>query len=285
MLRLIVCLIVSVTLLGTVGRATSQTNDRSAYYQGLRKLKQEKPAEYESQRRMFTLVTQMLLGRLGYDVGPFDGQIGQRTQTALGLYQENRGLPVTLDPLSFETNKRISADFAALEQHAVDLPALLISTAAWDDGYVFAEGTWAFRDEDMAWPEQTSKINCFRDLGICIEATATIESSALGTGEWHLVLDLHTYQVERWNAVEIVTKPRHETPCIQHVRHFRRLQKSVTGIRGPLSRDQRCDGAAELDLVLVDGLELSQRLKKKRGETWRSLALISPGIREILGRR
>jgi hypothetical protein len=284
MARLIGRLIVCVTLLTAVGTATGESSDQSTYYQGLLKLEQERPAEHENQRRMFTLVTQMLLGRLGYDVGPFDGQIGQRTQAALGLYQKNRGLAVTLDPLSFETNKQISADFAALEQHAVDLPELLISTTAWDDGYVFAEGTWAVHGEDMAWPEQTSKINCFRNLGICIEATATIESSALGTGEWHLALDLHTYQIERWNAVELVTKPRHQTPCVQHVRRFRRLQKSVTGVRGPVTRDRRCEGTAKRDLVLVDGLELSQKLKKRRGDTWRSLALISPGIREMLGR-
>ena len=284
MARLIGRLIVCVTLLTAVGTATGESSDQSTYYQGLLKLEQERPAEHENQRRMFTLVTQMLLGRLGYDVGPFDGQIGQRTQAALGLYQKNRGLAVTLDPLSFETNKQISADFAALEQHAVDLPELLISTTAWDDGYVFSEGTWAVHGEDMAWPEQTSKINCFRNLGICIEATATIESSALGTGEWHLALDLHTYQIERWNAVELVTKPRHQTPCVQHVRRFRRLQKSVTGVRGPVTRDRRCEGNAKRDLVLVDGLELSQKLKKRRGDTWRSLALISPGIREMLGR-
>ena len=284
MVLLIVRLMMCVTLLTTVGSAAGQTSEQSQYYRGLLKLEQEKTAEYENQRRMFTLVTQMLLGRLGYDVGPFDGQIGQRTQAAVGLYQKNRGLPVTLDPLSFETNKQISADFAALEQHAVDLPALLISTAAWDDGYVFAEGTWAVKGEDLAWPEQTSKINCFRNLGICIEATATIESSALGTGERHLVLDLHTYQVERWNAVELVTKPRHQSPCVQDVRRFRRLQKSVTGVRGPVTRDSGCEGRAKLDLVLMEGLELSRKLKKRRGETWRSLALISPGIREMLGR-
>ena len=279
--RLALCLL----LLSGLGTATAQVEEREAYYQGLQKLEREKPLEYENQRRMFTLVTQMLLGRLGYDVGPFDGQIGQRTQTAVGLYQQNRGLPVTLDPLSFETNKQISADFAALEQHAVSLPELLISTDAWDEGYVFAEGTWAAPGEDMTWPEQTSKINCIRDLGICLEATATIESSALGMGEWHLVLDLHTYQIERWNAVELVTKPRPEAPCVQHVRRFRRLQKSVTGIRGPAPRDDRCEGAARRDLALVDGRELSERLRKKRGETWRSLAVISPGIREMLHSR
>jgi hypothetical protein len=276
--RLALCLL----LLSVLGMTTARADERKTYSRGLEKLQREKPVEYENQRRMFTLVTQMLLGRIGYDVGPFDGQLGQRTQSALGLYQKRRGLPVTLDPLSFETNKQISADFAALEQHTVVLPELLISTDAWDDGYVFADGTWAIRGEDMVWPEQTSKINCFRDLGICLEATATVESSAPGTGEWHLELELHTYQIERWNAVELVTKPRHQAACVQHTRHFRRLQNSVTGVRGPLSRDRRCERTAKRDLELVDGIELSRKLKKKRAETWRSLALISPGIREML---
>ena len=272
-------------LLFALGAAAAQADERRTYYKGLEKLRREKPAEYQNQRRMFTLVTQMFLGRIGYDVGPFDGQLGQRTQSALALYQEKRGLPVTQDPLSFETNKQISADFAALEQHTVVLPELLISTDAWDDGYVFAEGTWAIRGEEMAWPEQTSKINCFRDLGICLEATATVASNAPGTGEWHLELELHTYQIERWNAVELVTKPRHETQCLQHVRRFRRLQEAVTGIRGPLSRAEPCVDTAKRDVVLVDGQELSERLRKRRGETWRSLALISPGIREMLRRQ
>ena len=234
--RLALCLL----LLLTFATATAKADERKAYYQGLEKFKREKPAEYENQRRMFTLVTQMFLGRIGYDVGPFDGQLGQRTRSALGLYQKMRGLPVTLDPLSFETNKQIGADFAALEQHTVVLPELLISTDAWDDGYVFAEGTWAISGQEMVWPEQTSKINCFLDLGICLEATATVESRAPGTGEWHLELELHTYQIERWNAVELVTKPRHQTRCVQHVRRFRRLQKAVTGIQGPVSGDEGC---------------------------------------------
>ena len=235
MLQLIGRLALCLLLLAGLGTATAQAEERETYYQGLLKLEREKPLECENQRRLFTLVTQMLLGRLGYDVGPFDGQVGQRTQTALGLYQQNRGLPVTLDPLSFETNKQISADFAALEQHAVSLPELLISTDAWDEGYVFAEGTWAAPGEDMTWPEQTSKINCIRDLGICLESTATIESSALGWGSgiWCLTfppirsnagttLSLSRSRVTRSHVCRRPTVPpaaefgyRHPRPCAQ----------------------------------------------------------------------
>ena len=236
--RLALCLL----LLFTLGVATPRADESKRYYQGLEKLKREKPVEYENQRRMFTLVTQMLLGRIGYDVGPFDGQLGRRTRSALGLYQEKRGLPVTLDPLSFETNKQISADFAALEQHTVVLPKLLISTDAWDDGYVFAEGTWAVSGEDMVWPEQTSKINCIRDLGICLEATATIESSAPGIGEWHLALELHTYQIERWNAVELVTKPRHQATVRPARPALPPLAESGDGHPGPCLKGRKVRG-------------------------------------------
>ena len=50
----------------------------------------------------------------------------------------------------------------------------------------------------------------------------------------------------------------------------------MTGIQGPIIRDETCGNAPKRDLVLVDGLELSEKLREKRGETWRSLALISP---------
>ena len=122
MFRMIGRLALCVLLLSGLGTATAQTYEQEAYDQGLQKLKRERPAEYEKQRRLFIFVAQMLLGRLGYDAGPFDGVLGGWTQAALELYQKSRGLPVTRDPLSFETNKQISADFSALEQQTVSLP-------------------------------------------------------------------------------------------------------------------------------------------------------------------
>ena len=279
--RLALCVVL---LLSGLGTAMTQTDNQETYYQGLVKLKREKSVEYEKQRRMFTFFTQMLLGRLGYDAGPFDGVLGDRTQAALGLYQKNRGLPITRDPLSFETSKQISADLAALEQQTISLPPLSVSTDSWDEGYVFAEGTWTLSGGKLAWPKQTSKINCLRNLGICLEATASLESGVLGWGERHLSVDLDTYQIERWDDVELVTRPRHQAPCVQHVRRIRRVQKSVTGIRGAVPTDKSCEGIAERNLILVNGLELAKKFKEKRGETWRSLLQMSPGMRELIRR-
>lgn len=195
--------------------ATTQTDEEEAHYQELLRLKREQPTEYEKHHLILTFVAQTLLGRLGYDVGPFDGVLGDRAQAALRLYQKKRGLPVTGDPLSFETHKQINADYETLNQQTANLPQLLVNVETWDTGYASAEGTWTIQGEELAWPEQTSKIRCFLNLGICLEATAIIETRAFGPE--HLSVELNTYQIERWDDVELVTKPRHNAICVQHI--------------------------------------------------------------------
>ena len=114
MVQVIGHLVLCLLLLSGTGFAAAQTDEKETYYQQQLNLKRDHPTEYEKQRRVLVLATQMLLGRLGYDVGPFDGVLGDRARAALELYQKNRGLPVTGDPLSFETNKQVNADFEAL---------------------------------------------------------------------------------------------------------------------------------------------------------------------------
>ena len=283
MLQIVSCLVLCVLLSG-LGVTTAQTDEREMYYQQQLKLKlkRDNPTEYGKQRRFFIFAAQTLLGRLGYDVGPFDGVLGDRARVALELYQRNRGLPITGDPLSFETVEQVSSDLVALDRQIVDLPRLAIDIDAWDDGYVSAEGTWALQGEEQAWPEQTSKITCLRNHGICLETTAIVESSLFGTGERSLSVDLIIYEIERWDNVELVTKPYRGAYCVQQVRRISRIQKSVTGIRSTVSTDDLCQGMAEKYLVLVDGFELSQELQKKRIKTWLSLTQISPGIRTMM---
>ena len=280
-LQVILALLVLGVLYTVHVSATTQTDGKEAYYQELLKLKRDKPAEHERQHRLLTFVAQTLLGRLGYDVGPFDGVLGDRAQAALRLYQKNRGLPVTGDPLSFETNKQINADYVALNEQIVSLPQLSVRTDAWDAGYVSAEGTWTIQGEELAWPEQTSRIRCFLGLGICLEATAVIETRPFGTGE-HLSVELNTYEIERWDDTELVTKPRHDALCVQHILRISRVQESVTGIRSTVSTEELCKGISEKYLVLADGLEWSQKLQKRQAEAWRNLTQVSPSLIEML---
>jgi len=49
-----------------------------------------------------------------------------------------------------------------------------VHTDAWDRGYVVATGTWAMDIARQAFPIQTSKIQCYRDLNTCTAAQAEI---------------------------------------------------------------------------------------------------------------
>ena len=51
---------------------------------------------------------QTLLGRMGYDAGPADGKMGNRTANAIRLFQLQSGLPVNGQP-SMEVLQRLEA--------------------------------------------------------------------------------------------------------------------------------------------------------------------------------
>jgi hypothetical protein len=79
-------------------------------------------------------------------------------------------LPVTGDPLSFETFKQFQSDLTVLDSHPVWLPLLQVFIDMWNDGYVSAKGTWTIKGDEIATPEQTSEIVCRKATSTCIEA-------------------------------------------------------------------------------------------------------------------
>ena len=258
------------------GDIKKPTGDKAAWHLELEKLKREKPAEYEEMRTMSTLLAQVVLAELGYGTGPFDGVLDERTRNALREYENTRRLPIMGDPLSFETNQRLQADQEALHYYSVALPSLQISTSLWDSGYVSAEGTWIISGGEMGEPEQTSKLVCQRPLGTCIEATAVFS----GKGDDRLLsLDVDTYEIERWDGVEIITKPL-QFGCARYVRRFNRLQKSVTGIRSTTSNEGACKALdlTEKHLVLTDGFKVYWELSQQRLKRRRELLRMSPQL-------
>ena len=260
---------------GTAQPAT-KTSERAAFQEELDQLKKGRPAEFEKAKRIFTLAAELLLGRLGYGVGPFDGLLDQKTAAALRAYEKTRGIPVTGDPLSFETVESVRQDDAALDQKPSYLPRRHVFTDRWDTGYVSASGTWTIAGEEMGVPQQTSMIDCHRQAGLCTEATAILRT---GDGQGSLFLDIDTYEIERWDEHEVVTKPL-QFGCTRYVKRIARLQKSASGIRSTTSSDAACK---ELDrgekyLVLADGFDVYARLQKAQLAKWRELMLASPEL-------
>ena len=122
-----ILLLAALSVLSVVGvSAATQTkksaSEKAAYNQELEKLKREKPTEYEETRIVFTFAAELLLAKLGYSVGPLDGVLDEKTQAALRLYQKNRKIPVTDDPMSFETVEQIRSNQGQVLQSYLCLP-------------------------------------------------------------------------------------------------------------------------------------------------------------------
>jgi hypothetical protein len=252
--------------------------ERSEYETELQRLKRDKPVEYENTRQMTTLWTQFLLGRLGYGVGPYNGVLDEKTKNALREYQKQRNLPITGDPLSFETFEQTYKDTELLDYEPVNLPRLFVSLDFWQSGYVSGKGTWVLTNEKMGWPEQTTHIQCLRDRRICIEATAVL------TGEGRnktVSVDTDVYEIERWDDHEIVTKPRETSAgCVRYVRRFNRVQKSVTGLRSTISTGELCKGVEikEMHMILSDGFKVYWELYQTSRKAVRELMRFSPEV-------
>jgi hypothetical protein len=254
--------------------------EKAAWDRGLRELQREKPTEYRKMRTTLTAAAQITLAQLGYGTGPFDGILDEKTQSALREYQKNRGLPITGDPLSFETVEQLRADGDAHNYRPTSLPSFHVFTDLWDSGYVSASGTWVISGERLGFPEQTSKINCDRSLRTCTEATAILSG---GGGDRRLSVDIDTYEIERWDEHDIATKPL-QFGCTRYVTRLNRLQKSVTAIRSTTSNDGMCSGTdrAEKYLVLTDGFKVYWELEQERREKWREITKISPDLLNVL---
>lgn len=270
-------------VLAFAGEVSKQPDEKAAWEHELQKLSKEKPAEYAEMRTELTLLAELVLAQLGYGTGPFDGILDDKTRSALRAYEKNRGLPVTGDPLSFETYRQLSADSEAYNYRPIGLPFLHVFMELWDRGYVSTRGTWVISGEQMGMPEQTSQIECHRELGKCTEATAVVSGEA---GERQLSVDIDTYEIERWDQHEIVTKPL-QFGCTRYVRRFNRTQNSVTGIRSTTSAEDACKGIdrSEKYLILSDGFKVYWELEEARRKRWREIVLMSPQLLKLLESR
>jgi hypothetical protein len=253
--------------------AQSET-DRQSFIAETEQLRRDDPNLYQAVREGFTLLTEMLLGRLGYDIGPFDGILDGRTREAVRQYQRDHRLPVNGDPFTFETVQAVRADDELLNSSPIGLQPKNVLTDRWDRGFVSADGTWTAVSGDMASPEQTSNITCERTQAICREARATV--SGRGAGRL-LSVDLYTFEIELWSDQEIVTKPL-QFGCAATVHQWRRDASSVTASRRTTSEEGSCNAVerVEHDLVLDDGNAVFERLRESQREAWRRIVRVSP---------
>jgi len=262
--------------------AQTSASDRAMFERETDALRRQQPLQYQQVRDGFTLLTEMLLGRLGYDVGPFDGVLDNRTKSGIREYQKAHNIPDTGDPFNFDTVQAVRLDDQMLNSSPISLQPKRVFVDQWTRGFVSADGTWTVAGEDLPSSEQTSSISCDRSQAVCRESTARVSRS--GTARL-LSVDVYTYEIERWNDEEIVTKPL-QFGCSGTMHRWIRSEKSVTGVRRTTSNEGSCRAfeRREAQLVLEDGNEVAGKLAARQRDAWRQILKVSPvTLRRLTG--
>lgn len=272
-----VCILISFS-----GRADTTGSDGEAKAQHIKEmgdLKISNPTKYESVYKMALIQIKMLLGRLGYDVGPFDLAFNDRVVSAIKAYEKNRGIPITGDPLAYETFRQVSKDLDLVNTNHVYPGDFSFTDFMWDYGYLLAEGTWIIVGDSQSEPEQTTTISCRRSEDKCYAATATKGGGSSG----YISSTMEIYEVERWDNFEIVTKP-YDYRCTRYVIRLNRVQKSVIGIRSKVSNSKECKVVEdkEFTLKLVDGGEAIKELRQNHHHEMLKLHQLSSDAQKVL---
>lgn len=141
----------------------------------------------------------------------------------------------------------------------VDLPPEVtrVSTWSWDDGFVYASGTFTF--EDNAVPLQTSKITCIARTQECRELRAEIRFGDL------LNVDEDTYTIKKWDRETLIFST--ESACFRETYTIIRASEQIVGSRVRKSTDGQCAVAigspSPLEVTLTDGDKIVQELHGK----------------------
>jgi len=131
-------------------------------------------------------------------------------------------------------------------------------SVGYDDTYVSAEGTW-ISDAKLANPIQSSKIICFQDSMLCIEARGEVSDSG------HLIVDTNLFDIETWNDREIVTKPDDSAfSCTRYIMRFDRTQKQVSATRTTIKNTDECAVVDNqpIHLYLGNGLDAWNKINR-----------------------
>lgn len=215
------------------------------------------------ERRRLIMIAQMLLGRFGYGVGPFDGRFDDKMRRAVKYYQESNRLPGTGE-LDYPTLKQLTLDADWFEQLQVQLPPSVFADDGWDAS-VSASGTWMSVNDHQAMSLQTTQIECNRKWKYCLESTAMV-----GEGN-QLILSMDHEDVERWDDQEIVTKPK-DRHCVTETLRLSRSQKSVTRVRThTISEPCRGSDGQNTTFRLESGVKVWTELKNAREERFRRI--------------
>ena len=187
---------------------------------------------------------------------------------ALEKYQKIRNIPITKEfdnlTLYYIVNDSISLE----NKIVIPIDNKSINSSSWDKGFVEARGTFAYKKNEhnvnMAYPEQTSKIQCVKDFNYCSMYTAEIRNS---NNEKYLALEDYIFELISWDNYQIIAKK--DYLCTRETIKINKENKEVVMDRIYINKNNKeCKlfmpkSDEQFTIVLQDGLTVAQELKNK----------------------
>lgn len=201
------------------------------------------------------LFLQVALARLGYFKRPFVPEMDERTVAAFQEYKRDAGLPPGDAIIDRPLMKRMEDDADALVE-----PIGLMPYSFQDLGdHLFIVGTWRGVGQGIASPEQSSEIQCIKQLGVCFEAMAKLTEDH---GLLSSMAIVHT--IDRWTDSEITTVGDHAA-CAYWTTRFNRVTKTVSRTRTTTSTEGMCAPiqGEDFHIQLSDGQEVARELRQE----------------------
>lgn len=230
-----------------------------------------KPEQY----RMLVLGTQIFLGRFGYGVGPFTGEVDEATKQALREYQHYVGLPETGE-IDYQTLKQLTDNNKTLDQAIPFLPQYAFNDQQ-GDHTISAQGTWARENLPVHEALQTSDFTCRRTLNVCIDSTAGLSPGNTQS----LLVRTQYFEIDSWDEKSIVTKPTQTGPCAMTVVRIDREEKTIvrsTSVKREV--DGPCATAPSFNrqFQLADGAQIYRALKQQKLEDTRKILRVEEPV-------
>ena len=205
---------------------------------------------------------QIFLGRFGYGLGPYTGQLDQATKDALKAYQKKTGLSETGD-INFHTLKRLTEDDSVLSRIVPFLPAQVSRVEEWDK-WVEVQGSWMLKEGNTDDVLRTSRISCMREFQRCIDSTASLVNANVP----QLKVHTHVYDIKEWDDDKIVSFPYDGEACSLSILRISRKPTLTTRFVTLQGKPGICAKvkAEDRQYLLKDGQEIYQSLKVQKAK-------------------
>lgn len=210
--------------------------------------------------RILVTGIQIFLGRFGYGLGPYTGQLDQATQDALTAYQKKTGLSVTGD-VDFLTLRGLTEDDRVLNRIVPLLPLSAFRAKEWDK-WVEVQGSWMLKEGNTDDVLHTSRITCMREFNRCIDSTASLVNASVPKLKVHT----HVYDIKEWDEHKIVSTPYDGEACTISILRISKNPPLVTRFVSSQGSPGACANvkANDRQYLLEDGLKIYQILKMQK---------------------